>query len=190
MPPVAAADNLEKEEDVFELIPFDNDWTAYEAKSTPRHTASRLKRMDPAKYAILKAAMDEGASKTTLAKTHKVGTATLYAIIEAELGGLEAHNRKLAGKYRNAAGLALDRAMELIPEEKSVAVLAMASGIFYDKAAAASGAPGLVIEHRYTVQQESMNRINDMLASLGMGGGNDCRAVQGVVIDQPEEVAA
>lgn len=187
MSALAPAGAAGDDDDVFELIPFGTDWAENEKKSTPKHTARRLKAADPQKYAILKAALEEGAAKTTLAKTHKVGINTLYAIIDAELGGAEAYNRSLAGKFRNAASLALDAAVERIPDEKSVAVLAMAAGIFYDKAQAASGAPGLVIEHRHTVQEESMARINAMLAEIGMDTPG--RPAVGRVIEA-EEVAA
>ena len=117
---MAGPAQVSPDEDMFALVPADADWSVMEAHTSPRHTAERMRVNDPQKYDILKRALQGGATISGLALSHKVGSHTLYAIIERDLGGLAQFNSQRAQGWRNVANLCVERAHELVPKAKSL----------------------------------------------------------------------
>ncbi len=161
-------------------VPEGDKWT--DETLGPKHTARRLKSREPVKYAILKRALEDGAAITTLARSHKVGVNTLYAIIEADLGGLDAYHQSLQGKFKKLINLGLDRAAELLPAEKNLVPVMMAVGVSADKLMALQGLPTSIVEVRHTVNTAEMDRFNEQLRELR------ARKVEGRVIEEPPAI--
>lgn len=166
-PPALAVVPAEmSDDDLFALIPEGNDWTQYEQKTTAPHTAQRLKKNDPFKYETLKRAIHAGAALKTLARTHKVGINTLYAIIDAELGGQDKYHQRLAGKFKMAMNLGVDTVIEMMPNAASLTEASIATGVMADKALALAGLPTAIVEVRHTVDNGEMEKFNAELANL------------------------
>lgn len=174
------------EDEQFLLLPLgEGFWKEDETQHGPKHTAGRMLKNDPEKYATLRRALDGGATISGLVRSHKVGAHTLYAIIEREWGSLDQFNALMGQKFRNVANLGLERMAELIPEAKSLAEVSMATGIAFDKAAAASGTPALVVRHEHV----GVNARDEMLAMIDQMKAEAMeRRATGRIVE--EEVAA
>lgn len=135
----------EPQDGQFELIADDEDLRRSEQLRGGRHTAGRIRHNDPKTYGILVEALRGAASITGLARAHRIGVNTLYAIIDAEWGSRDAYHKELASGFKTVANLCKDRLLELVPDCKSVAELSMAAGVATDKALALSGGPQLAV---------------------------------------------
>ena len=146
----------------FELLADDANWQEMEKKTTPKHTAQRLKLHDPIKYETLRRTLAEfqGISKT--ARAHKVGVNTLYAIIEADLGGLNKYNTDLAKQFKRAAHMCVEKVIELAPDVKDFMQAGIVAGIMAQRSQELSGGPQLVIEHRH-VDSGGVQKLQAML---------------------------
>ncbi len=173
------------DDQLFQLIPLGEDWSEYEDKTTPRHTAQRLKSNDPVKFETLRRALEAGSAITTLARSHKVGVNTLYAIIEAELGGREAYHASLAKKFKTAANMGVDKVMELMPSCGDLMQAGIVTGIMADKAMLLAGAPTLIVEHRHTDGPAAAQKLQEMIDE-GFRLIEE-RKVQGRVVDGETE---
>lgn len=183
----AAPDDLrnQSDDDLFALVPLDADWQDVERMTTPVHTARRLRTNEPMRYETLRRALECGAAITTLATSHKVGIHTLYAIIDAEFGGRDKYHAGLAGKFKAASNMGVDKVMELLPDEKDLMKVGIVTGIMADKALALSGSPQLVIEHRHT-SDDGVRKLTEMIEAARE------RIAQGRVVEEPagERLAA
>lgn len=171
-------------EDLFALVSADDDWRVLERKTSPEHTGQRLKANEPLRYEQCRRLLDKGVELLVIADCMEVGVNTLYAIIEADLGGQAEYNKTLADRFAKVANLGAARMIQLIPHEKSLVAVSMATGVAFDKMQAAKGAPGLVVEHRVTVHQEHIDKINAMVAEAQE------RLTQGRVVVEAEETPA
>jgi hypothetical protein len=165
--------------DDFALIPLDAEWSTMEAQRGPKHTATRLKTNDPQRYDILTTALREGAAITTLARSHRVGVNTLYAIIDAELGGLDKYHADLAGKFRRAVWLGVDKVNELMPLEKDVMKAGVVTGIMADKLMTLSGLPTAIVRVEHAVNEETAKKLEDMIAALRRPQAMEAEVVEG-----------
>jgi len=165
---------------LFELLPEGLDWQQMERDSTPAHTAQRLKSNDPLTYERCRRLLVQGVEITGVATAMEVGVNTLYAIIERECGGMDEYHKTLGDKFAKVAMLGASRMAVLMPQEKNLGVVAMATGIAYDKHLAAKGMPSLVVEHRHTGDHdEKIAQLNAMAAQVRE------RLAQGRVVEMP-----
>lgn len=184
--PTAAALRSVPDEELFQLVSDNISWHEMELKTTPVHTAQRLRANDPKLYEQCRRLLACGVEITVISESMNVGVHTLYAIINAELGGQEEYNKGLAERFTRVVNLGVARMQKLIPEEKSLAAVAMATGVCADKAASLKGAPGLVVEHRVTVHAEAIDDLNAAVVEAQ----NALRRAHGKVVDVHDGAAS
>lgn len=148
------------DEDFFALVDDNEDWREYEKKTTPVHTAARLKKNDPLRYEQCRRLLECGVELLVIAECMKVGVNTLYAIIDNELGGQDAWQKGMEGRMTRVFNLGVSRISQLLLTTKSLAEASMATGVIFDKLQMLKGAPGVIVEQRITVHSEKLESLN------------------------------
>ena len=166
--------------ELFALMPDDLDWRQMELASSPAHTAQRLKANDPRTYERCRRLLAGGVDITLVADSMNVGENTLYRIIANELGGIDEYHKRLGEECGNVAMMGVARIKALLPHEKNLTAVTIATGTMIDKHLAAKGMPSLVVEHRHTGDHdEKIAQLNAMAAQVRE------RLTQGRVVEMP-----
>lgn len=137
----------------------------------PAHTARRFKKNEPVKYATVLHALKNGAAVTTTARVHKISPNTVYAIIDAELGGRDNWHRSLVGKLEQVAYMGVERMTELLPECDDIKGAGIAVGIAVEKIALLRGLPTSIQEVRHTVDVDAMEEFNRRFQEMKQARG-------------------
>lgn len=180
---VASAGEDTEEEEVFELIAENEDLRDVEARRGPRHTAERIYKHDRQRYDMIVTALRGGASITLLSRSHRVGTWSIYAIIDKAWGSRKAFHAELAERCRSVARMGIDRMAEIITEEKNL----MAASIAVEKMMVAAqmldGAPQLRVD--VNIRHDHSDLIDKLNAAQAL-----MRQARGVVLEAESGTAA
>lgn len=165
-----------QEEDEFYLCGDDVGWQEMERRTDPVHTGKRLKKSDPRKYEQCLRLLGAGVEITVVSECMEVGIHTLYAIIEADMGGQQGYLDAVMPRLKKAQNLLASRLMTRIPEEKDLMKLGVVLGIVSDKIVQMSGAPQLRME--VSVRHDHSDLIEKLQAAQAL-----MRQAEGQVIE-------
>lgn len=172
---IVASPDAQTEEE-FYLCGDDVGWQEMERRTDPIHTGKRLKKIDPRKYAQCLRLLGAGVEITVVAECMEVGIHTLYAIIEADMGGQQGYLDAVLPRLKKAQNLLASRLMTLIPQEKDLMKTGVVLGIVSDKIAQMSGAPQLRVD--VNVRHDHSGLIEKLAAAQQL-----MRQAQGVVLE-------
>lgn len=160
----------------FYLCGDDVGWKEMERRTDPIHTGKRLKKIDPRKYEQCLRLLGAGVEITVVEECMDVGHNTLYAMIDADMGGRQGYLDAVLPRLKKAQNLLASRLMTLIPQEKDLMKTGVVLGIVSDKIAQMSGAPQLRVD--VNVRHDHSGLIEKLQAAQQL-----MRQAQGVVLE-------
>ncbi len=163
-------------------VPEGDQWTGTPGQA---HTAMRFKERDPEKYAAVTDALRTSGNITQTAKAFHVSVHTCYAIIEAELGGIEKFRLHLQKKAFLGAHVCFERATELAGEMKNGFQVAMMGAVMVDKGQMLAGLPTQVVRHEHFVSEEAAAKLAEGLEALRAKVRAE-REAQGRVVEEEQ----
>lgn len=159
-------------------VPEGDRWTGTPGQA---HTAMRMKLGDPEKYAAVTEALRSTGNITNTAKAYHVSVHTCYAIIEAEMGGIEKFREHLMKKATLGAHVCFERATELAGEMKNGFQVAMMGAVMVDKAQMLAGLPTAVVRHEHELSDVAAAKLAESVEALRASLRE--RRAQGVVVE-------
>lgn len=165
-------------------VPEGDKWSGTPGQA---HTAMRMREGDPEKYAAVVEALRSTGNITNTAKAYHVSVHTCYALIEAELGGIEKFREHLKNKAYLGAHVCFERATELAGEMKNGFQVAMMGAVMVDKAAMLAGLPTQVVRHEHVLSEQAAAKLAESVEALRASLRE--RRAEGRVVEEAQTIS-